>query len=529
MKKKQLLFIFIMFLSVFAINAQNITITDDEFHEAEPSAMLDVYSLSKGLLIPRMTNEQMNTIPDPIESLIIYNTELNAFFFYTGSEWTLLNSNETELWQTDGENVFLEDLDLKVGIGTNSPTSKLEVVGDYSIEPDSALFRVKNKDNQTVFAVYHDGVRIYVGEGEEKGHPKGFAVGGMSNSKEGEEYLRITRDSVRIWLNTDETKGHPKGFAVGGLSGAKEGEEFLHITPENCLIGPSAGNSITGAENNIFIGTESGLSNTVGSQNLFIGTNSGKSNTSSVNNIFLGTNAGMNHNYGDNNLFIGANSGQTHEAGQDNIFIGNSSGRFVVNTNRNLFIGIAAGYQSSGDENIFIGTNAGFSETESNKFILRNLNSGANQITESLMYGDFLEHKLRINANVGIQGEPDATYELYVYGDAFATSGWFSSDKRWKKEVQPINNALLTITKLEGVNYFWKQDEYPEMNFNNTKQSGFLAQDVEKLIPEAVKTDENGYKAVGYNKIIPYLVEAIKEQQKQIDELQNEIKNLKNK
>ena len=237
MKKTSILLIFIMFFSAITINAQNITITDDDSHEAEPSAMLDVYSISKGLLIPRMTTSQMNGIDTPAEGLIVYNTELNAFFYYSGLDWMPLNNSETELWQTDGTNVFLDDVNLKVGIGTNSPTSKLEVVGDYSIEPDSALFRVKNRDNQTVFAVYDGGVRIYISEGGEKGRPKGFAVGGMSSSKVNEEYMRITRDSARIWLNTDVTKGFPKGFAVGGLSGSKEGEEFLHITPENCFIG----------------------------------------------------------------------------------------------------------------------------------------------------------------------------------------------------------------------------------------------------------------------------------------------------
>ena len=77
---------------------------------------------------------------------------------------------------------------------------------------------------------------------------------------------------------------------------------------------------------------------------------------------------------------------------------------------------------------------------------------------------------------------------------------------------------------MQGVNYYWKTSDFPAMNFNNKMQMGFIAQDVEKIFPEMVFTDEAGYKSVDYSRLTPVLVETIKEQQKQINEISTRLK-----
>ncbi len=72
---------------------------------------------------------------------------------------------------------------------------------------------------------------------------------------------------------------------------------------------------------------------------------------------------------------------------------------------------------------------------------------------------------------------------------------------------------------LNPVNYQWKTDEYPEMKFSNGTQLGFIAQDVEKIIPEVVTTNNEGYKGISYEKIVPVLTSAIQEQEKKIEQL----------
>jgi len=64
------------------------------------------------------------------------------------------------------------------------------------------------------------------------------------------------------------------------------------------------------------------------------------------------------------------------------------------------------------------------------------------------------------------------------------------------------------------------------MGFDKETQLGFIAQEFEKVIPELVRTDENGYKSIDYVKLTPVLVEAIREQQKQIDELKQLVQSL---
>jgi hypothetical protein len=125
----------------------------------------------------------------------------------------------------------------------------------------------------------------------------------------------------------------------------------------------------------------------------------------------------------------------------------------------------------------------------------------------------------RINGRVGI-GTDIPTQALHVVGNICATGSIGScSDMRYKKDLSPITHSLQSVLSLSGFYYQWKKDEYPGMQFSNSRQLGFSAQEVEKLFPEIVMTDDNGYKSVDYARLTPVLVEAIKEQQKQIDEL----------
>jgi len=121
--------------------------------------------------------------------------------------------------------------------------------------------------------------------------------------------------------------------------------------------------------------------------------------------------------------------------------------------------------------------------------------------------------------NVGI-GTTAPGYTLTVVGTAWVTSSaWSGSDKRWKKDITPLRDSLSKILRLKPVGYSWRKDEFPELNFDEGRQIGFIAQDVENVIPEVVTTNKDGYKGVSYEKIVPVLTEAIQELYKQINEL----------
>jgi hypothetical protein len=99
-----------------------------------------------------------------------------------------------------------------------------------------------------------------------------------------------------------------------------------------------------------------------------------------------------------------------------------------------------------------------------------------------------------------------------------------SSDKNWKKNIKNINSPLEKLSQINGVEFDWIEDE--PIHGNKGHDVGVIAQEIELVIPEAVQTRESGMKAVQYDKIIPLLIESIKEQQKQIDELKKLINKL---
>ena len=79
------------------------------------------------------------------------------------------------------------------------------------------------------------------------------------------------------------------------------------------------------------------------------------------------------------------------------------------------------------------------------------------------------------------------------------------------------------IIQLNGVNYYWKKAEFPERYFNDNKQIGLIAQEVEKIIPELVETGADGFKPVDYSKLTPLIVEAIKALKAENDVLKKQI------
>jgi hypothetical protein len=106
---------------------------------------------------------------------------------------------------------------------------------------------------------------------------------------------------------------------------------------------------------------------------------------------------------------------------------------------------------------------------------------------------------------------------LTCTGDVTANT---SSDKRWKDNIIPIDNPIEKIKKLTGNSFVWK-DGFEVYHSNKGLDYGVIAQEVEEVMPEIVIQRDGGYKGVRYEKIIPLLIEAIKEQQKQIEELKN--------
>jgi hypothetical protein len=100
-----------------------------------------------------------------------------------------------------------------------------------------------------------------------------------------------------------------------------------------------------------------------------------------------------------------------------------------------------------------------------------------------------------------------------------------TSDANLKNNIIPISDSLEKIKKIGGYYFDWNDKQ----NTFKGADVGVIAQEIEKILPEIVTTRDNGYKAVKYEKIVPLLIEAIKEQSIIVDGLKEKILQLENK
>ena len=203
-------------------------------------------------------------------------------------------------------------------------------------------------------------------------------------------------------------------------------------------------------------------------------------------------------------IALNAGTGISLSATGSAITITNSS------TNTNSFA--TGGSVSSGT--LTITGNSGFSS-----FTVGGFSTATNQTRDSLSIGtgDSVQFGGLGAGTSAASGEVRATGEITAF---------YSSDIALKENINPIENALNKVMSLGGYNYDWK-DSYVEKRggidgyFVRKSDVGVLAHEIEKVVPEAHATREDGTGAVRYEKIVPLLIEAIKDLNKEIKELKN--------
>jgi len=367
------------------------------------------------------------------------------------------------------------------------------------------------------------------------------------------------------------------------------GNRILSISqPFNLFVGKNAGiSNITGFQNSFF-GESAGQANTDGSNNAFFGNSAGSLNTSGGNNAFFGSSAGSQNSTGTANSFFGHGAGSAIVAGVRNTFIGVSAGGFVGTSdgNDNTLLGsgtfVSAGVNSAtaigvnarvdASNSLVLGTVIGSgtkvgigTTTPTAKlslvatgdgarilqlgieraWVFKQFSTGAStalELTADDANNNNKNFLINTQGNVGIgtQGPLD---KLHVIGDmrvgVFGTNGCLknnnggtivgtcSSDLRFKQKLVPFGPVLQSLTRLQPKYFFWRAQEFPEKNFGVAREAGLIAQEVERVLPELVSEDEQGYKLVDYSKLPLMLLQAVKEQQSLIQTQQQQIDGLK--
>lgn len=210
-------------------------------------------------------------------------------------------------------------------------------------------------------------------------------------------------------------------------------------------------------------------------------------------------------------------------------FLNNNTSRPALNTYtignyeiRGVGGGGGATQADGGDDGFLrLSAGGGTSATTQSSIDLSGYSNIADMLNNIVMRTAGVE-RLRIDntGNIGI-GTTAPSAKLQVNGDIIANSIAGSSDIRFKKNIKTVENALDKVKALRGVYFNWKQEAFPDKNFGAQDELGFIAQEVEQVVPEIVSKEntKDEYRSIKYDKLVALLVEAIKEQQKQIDSL----------
>ena len=121
-----------------------------------------------------------------------------------------------------------------------------------------------------------------------------------------------------------------------------------------------------------------------------------------------------------------------------------------------------------------------------------------------------------IDTTLKLHGDGQIYGDLYVTGDITA---FWSSDERLKNDIHPIKDPLEKVLSLSGNTFTWNE----KSKYNGTEDVGLIAQEVEAVLPEAVTEKDTGYLGVRYDRVIPLLVEAVKELSGRVNEIEDSI------
>jgi Chaperone of endosialidase len=327
----------------------------------------------------------------------------------------------------------------------------------------------------------------------------------------------------------------------------------------NAFFGNQAGSSNTTGGNNSFFGALSGNANTNGSDNTFFGRNTGAVNMTDANSFF-GSFAGAANTNGYSNSYFGFQSGKANTGGFQNSFFGHQAGLYTqgnaaaVTGSQNSFFGHHSGFanvdggnntflgQNSGPSNIsgsfntFVGFGTGFQNTQGNFNTLLGVRAAV--ASSTLTFATAIGADAEVSAsNTVALGRSDGSDRVRIYGKlaintrAAATATHLcintltdeiadcSSSIRYKKNVVSFDTGLSLVNRLRPVTFDWKE--------SNENDLGLIAEEVEAINPLLVTYNKNGeVQGVKYDRIGVVLVNAVKEQQTQIEAQQKQIETL---
>jgi Chaperone of endosialidase len=455
------------------------------------SAMLDVQSTSKGLLMPRMTLAQRNLIASPATGLLVYQTDNTpGFYFYNGSGWVQISTGgATSYWSANGTHIFNNNAG-NVGIGISSPLATLDVARGTAFN-GTALLRGTT-------------------------HSSSFNYGAAEDT-----YIRGGKSGSFVIIN-DETLGNvgignktPTGTLDVARGSGPDGTALFRGTTHasSFNFGTTEHTYIRGGKNgshviiNDITGGDVGIGTTNPQTKLHIHSTSETVRISGTNS-FLSI-----YDNANNGIGFLLNNGGSIDVGT---FSANTNGEVRLKTKGNLGLAVQSdGRVRVGNLGCNISVNSGLPKL-SIQGALGFKKTNGDQVGEWAI--DYTP------ISIGLE------YLTFWYNGGIKASindddgDWIThSDFRLKENFEKYKPVLPGIKKLDVQTYHYIADKTDKRSF------GLVAQNLKQYFPELVSGDdkvEGSYLGISYGKTGVLAIKAIQEQQVIIDTQQKKIDEL---
>ena len=480
-----------------------------------PDTKLDITATGpNGMVINTDANDTGNS------GRIFFRNSSGSYSMYKVGGYLRINSGATAGSSSGGTNLI--SIGSNVGIGTTTPDYKLDVAGAIGI--DDYIWH--NGDNSRIGFEGNDAIRLYTAGSVamQINSSQNIGIGTTSPSTK-LEVNGTSNFTGEMYIDHGGSDYAPGINFMGGTntpgSNTYENAKLAYYDNSGTgnmryLINRSAGvHSFRIGGSEVFYVNASGQARVTGATDINLvltSTDSGgglaikDSNTSGdyYNGVFCS----------GNQLFLKANNNERLRIdGNKTVIKGTGANGLVLDNDQS----------STGNSNriFFEGTStSAIFQAGSNLSFRTGATSGSSSGTERAQISS---NGLRLVSSAFACAAPISTTDgRGDFGNdvvAFSTS-----DKRLKENIKPLDSALDKVLKISGVSFDWKpltEEEKKTIHGNEGHDVGVIAQEIEEVLPEVVTTRDSGYKAVKYEKIVPLLIEAIKEQQQQIEELKN--------
>lgn len=528
---------------------------------AVATALLEVSSTTKGFLPPRMTTAQRNAISSPAAGLVIYNTTSNLLEVFDGATWSSSSGSGTQE-VTQGASVsiaggFVDILSMSVA----TSGKYLILANGHTAAPNPWTYFSSNcrlLRNASIIDskyFYYGGSNGGSGPGVPHIH---YSLQTLSTGDILKVQCYATSDAAS--MTAQDWKISVLGLGISNISGADNMGN--HTAAQDLNLGPfklvgnggSTGIAITNTGNvgiglsvpvtklevsgGVRISMESagcavGLAGTLRYNSgvvefcngttwaaFGIASNGSLENTSSISNSSGHITLSPNSITGS--VIINSSQASTSSGTGALVVSGgvgiagtiNAGGNFNLSGSATIGQTLQLSSLASGSV-LFAGLNGVISQDNA-KIFWDNLNKRLGIGTSSPAQNFSVSGTSTFSSSVGI-GTTSPSYKLDVQGGDINASGSvraagvaLTSDIRYKENIAPLENVLEKILKIRGVSYNWKAEEFPEKHFNERRQVGVIAQEVERQFPEVVDTNKDGFKSVNYPALVAPLIEAVR-------------------